>query len=424
MAWVFKLRRNRLNLQKRLTAFTLTVVVLTSGSIGMFLIQLNFRNQLEQIREEFNSITETINGSRVDKVTVALALVSASQSDISLFLSEANSELIPLVSTSIDEAQLEAAEEIGNGKIPFESKDVISGKVRIEGELDLILTTSPSYLYEVRRSEFLSFVLYLLIASSCALVLLRKVINKDVEQESQDLKLREKLKFEESRRKMLLEFASDTSHELRTPLTVIVGYLELLAKRKPEEIEHSAIVNMRKEALRLEKNIANLLTMMELEVIEDESLMPINLSNFLEQELVSFQDIEPNRSFTINVEKEIWIKGSEELLLKLLRNIFNNISRHSKFDSPVSVTLNKQSGWAEMSIEDGGPLSTSQSLEIETYLPRFSSSRSVSKGGSGLGFSIMKKSVDKLSGDLTLFHSELGGFGLKVRIPLENENIQ
>jgi K+-sensing histidine kinase KdpD len=177
---------------------------------------------------------------------------------------------------------------------------------------------------------------------------------------------------------------------------------------------------MKKEASRLEANIANLLTMLELEVIEDESLSPINLSRLIEGEMKSFREIESNRECIVNVESDLWIKGSEELVLKLLRNSLSNIRRHSKMDSPVRVTLKRQVGVVEILVEDGGPLDASQSLKIEDYLTRFSSNRSTSKGGSGLGFSIMKKSASKLSGEISLFESELGGFGIKIQIPLLN----
>jgi signal transduction histidine kinase len=219
---------------------------------------------------------------------------------------------------------------------------------------------------------------------------------------------------------MLLEFASDTSHELRTPLTVITGYLDLIRKSKSASIEREVIVTMQREASRLEVNIANLLTMLELEVIEDESLSPINLSRLIEGEMKSFREIESNRELIVNIESDLWIKGSEELVLKLLRNALGNIRRHSKLDAPVRVILRRQVEFAELFIENGGPLDASQSLKIEDYLTRFSSNRSTSKGGSGLGFSIMNKSASKLSGKLSLFKSELGGFGINIKIPLLN----
>lgn len=406
-----------MSLQKRLTAFTLTVVVLASGSIGLYLIESSFRNQLNKVRAELISISETIDGSQVDKVTVALALVSASQSNVSLFLAEENNEIIPLAYSSNDDLQIQAVRNVIDSENVLDTENVISQIVNIEGGLRLVLTASITSIYEERRSEFLRFSLYLLLVIIVALAMLRKVINKDVARESEELKLREKLKFEESRRKMLLEFASDTSHELRTPLTVIVGYLDLIKKRKSGKIEESALATMREEASRLESNITSLLTMLELEVIEDESLTPVNLSELIEKELSSFQEIEQARKITVNIDKDLWIKGSQELALKLLRNILNNIRRHSNANSPVKVLLVGSAGFIELTIEDGGPLKATQSLNIDDYFTRFSSSRSLSKGGSGLGFSIMKKSASKLSGEISLFRSELGGLGIHIRIP-------
>lgn len=406
-----------MSLQKRLTAFTLTVVVLASGSIGLYLIESSFRNQLNKVRAELISISETIDGSQVDKVTVALALVSASQSNVSLFLAEENNEIIPLAYSSNDDLQIQAVRNVIDSENVLDTENVISQIVNIEGGLRLVLTASITSIYEERRSEFIRFSLYLLLVIIVALAMLRKVINKDVARESEELKLREKLKFEESRRKMLLEFASDTSHELRTPLTVIVGYLDLIKKRKSGKIEESALATMRQEASRLESNITSLLTMLELEVIEDESLTPVNLSELIEKELSSFQEIEQARKITVNIDKDLWIKGSQELALKLLRNILNNIRRHSNANSPVKVLLVGSAGFIELTIEDGGPLKATQSLNIDDYFTRFSSSRSLSKGGSGLGFSIMKKSASKLSGEISLFRSELGGLGIHIRIP-------
>ena len=406
-----------MSLQKRLTAFTLTLVVLASGSIGLYLIESSFRNQLNKVRAELISISETIDGSQVDKVTVALALVSASQSNVSLFLAEENNEIIPLAYSSNDDLQIQAVRNVIDSENVLDTENVISQIVNIEGGLRLVLTASITSIYEERRSEFLRFSLYLLLVIIVALAMLRKVINKDVARESEELKLREKLKFEESRRKMLLEFASDTSHELRTPLTVIVGYLDLIKKRKSGKIEESALATMREEASRLESNITSLLTMLELEVIEDESLTPVNLSELIEKELSSFQEIEQARKITVNIDKDLWIKGSQELALKLLRNILNNIRRHSNANSPVKVLLVGSAGFIELTIEDGGPLKATQSLNIDDYFTRFSSSRSLSKGGSGLGFSIMKKSASKLSGEISLFRSELGGLGIHIRIP-------
>jgi signal transduction histidine kinase len=216
---------------------------------------------------------------------------------------------------------------------------------------------------------------------------------------------------------MLLEFASDTSHELRTPLTVITGYLDLIRRRKTGQIDDETLDNLSKEATRLDRNISSLLTMLEVEAIEDESLHPINLSAILEEELDSFKVIESGREVTTEIAQGVWVIGSEELVLKLIRNILANIRRHTGSKCSVRTRLYIEEKSAVFTIEDGGPLPADQSLNLDDYLTRFSSSRSFSKGGSGLGFNIMNKSVEKLSGTMELFASPMGGFGIKLQIP-------
>lgn len=409
-----------MSLQKRLTAFTLVVVIMAAGSAGLFLIQIGFRDQLSRVFSEIQSIEDTVIASDVDKATVALALVSASQSKISLYVADENNDIYPLFDRAEGTEQLDIAKQTITNNTDLESNFIISRIVEIEGDLKLILTTSIASIYEDRSSEAIRFLIYLFIASLGALLVLQKVIARDVARESRELVLREKLKNEESRRKLLLEFASDASHELRTPLTVITGYLDLMKKRKDLNIEPGTVEKISKEAVRLDRNISSLLTMLELEVIEDESLVSLDISDLLKEEVLSFQEIESERKVVSEIDPDLWVRGSEELVLKLLRNILGNIRRHSPLGSPVKIKLRRIDQSAELSIEDGGPLSSGQSLKIEDYLTQFSSSRSMSKGGSGLGFSIMSKSVSKLQGEISLFHSDLGGLGVLIKIPLIN----
>ncbi|NCV35089.1 MAG: hypothetical protein EBW66_05835, partial [Actinobacteria bacterium] len=249
-----------MSLQKRLTAFTLVVVIMAAGSAGLFLIQIGFRDQLSRVFSEIQSIEDTVIASDVDKATVALALVSASQSKISLYVADENNDIYPLFDRAEGTEQLDIAKQTITNNTDLESNFIISRIVEIEGDLKLILTTSIASIYEDRSSEAIRFLIYLLIASLGALLVLQKVIARDVARESRELVLREKLKNEESRRKLLLEFASDASHELRTPLTVITGYLDLMKKRKDLNIEPGTVEKISKEAVRLDRNISSLLT--------------------------------------------------------------------------------------------------------------------------------------------------------------------
>ena len=406
-----------MNLKKRLTIFTVLVVIITSGSVGLALIENSHRNQVSRLESELSSIINTVNDSQVDKVTLALALSDASQSNISLFLLDENGEIYSLSNNSNESSELLTIKDYLASKGANSPNSILIQQVSIEGGLKLILSASIQSFHDERNSELVRFLIYLSIASLLALVILRRVISQDVARESKEIVLHERLKYEESRRKMLLEFASDTSHELRTPLTVIRGYLDLIRKRADNSIDDPTLNKLTKESMRLDQSISNLLTMLELEALEDESLVPLNLSEIIQDEVSSFKILDSQRDVRSSVEENIWIRGSEELILKLVRNILSNTRRHSTADAPVQVSLKAESNTVVMIFEDGGPLAETQSLKIDDYLTRFNSARSLSKGGSGLGFSIMSKTVEKLSGEISLFHSQLGGLGISIKLP-------
>lgn len=406
-----------MNLKKRLTIFTVLVVIITSGSVGLALIENSHKNQVSRVESELSSIINTVNDSQVDKVTLALALSDASQSNIALFLSDENGEIYSLSNNSNESSDFLTIKDYLASKGANSPNSILIQQVSIEGGLKLILSASIQSFHDERNSELVRFLIYLSIASLLALVILRRVISQDVARESKEIVLHERLKYEESRRKMLLEFASDTSHELRTPLTVIRGYLDLIRKRADNTIDDPTLNKLTKETIRLDQSISNLLTMLELEALEDESLVTLNLSEIIQDEVSSFKILDSQRDVHSSVEQNIWIRGSEELILKLVRNILSNIRRHSTADAPVKVSLKAESNTVMMIFEDGGPLAENQSLKIDDYLTRFNSARSLSKGGSGLGFSIMSKTVEKLSGEISLFHSQLGGLGISIKLP-------
>jgi signal transduction histidine kinase len=388
----------------------------TSGAVGFAFIEIGYRNQVKLVESDLDVIVESVSDSDVDKATLALALAEASPFSVSLYLSDENNEFYELASNSEEETMDAAIKNYvtGNGK---PSEYILFRKVPIEGGLSLIVSASTRSLSDSRFSGLLRFLLYLSLASALATVILRRVISQDLKRESEQIVLKEKLKFEESRRKMLLEFTSDTSHELRTPLTVIKGYLELTKRRGDETIDNATLDKLAKESDRLDQNISNLLTIFELEALEDESLTSVNLTDLLNEEMTSFQAIEPQRKVEVTTDDQIWIRGSEELLLKVIRNILSNTRRHSKVDSIVRVSLSSDSSLIRIIFEDSGPIPESQSLNIDDYLTRFNSARSLTKGGSGLGFNIMSKAVTKLSGEISLFRSDLGGLGISIELP-------
>lgn len=414
---VFNLRLLKLNLKKRLTIFTLFIVVITSGLVGVALIEIGFKNQIGQLEYELDSIGSTVQESDVDKVSLALALTGASRSNLSLYLIDKEREIYILEDKSGNTNQVQEIQRSLGGTDREKPANLIYKEVTIEGELDLIIVASTKSFNQERSSGLLRLLVYLSLSSLIALVVLNRVISQDLKRESVQITLAERLRNEELRRKLLMELASDTSHELRTPLTVIKGYVDLILRRGDNTIDDETLSKLSLESSRLDQNISSLLTMFELESLEDEALMPLNISDFVSSEVSLFQELDIDRKIETNIQNDVWIKASEEIVLKVIRNVLVNCRKHSKKDASLKISLLENANEVILTFEDSGPLPEGQSLDINDYLTRFNGSRSLSKGGSGLGFSIISKSVSKLSGQLSLFHSELGGLGVTIKIP-------
>lgn len=220
------------------------------------------------------------------------------------------------------------------------------------------------------------------------------------------------------------EFLGDASHELRTPLTVIKGYVEMLSKGQlssPED-QKRAFSRVGSEIYRMESLIQDLLLLAELGESGRREREIVNLSETLSAHATDFLTLHPARNVSTSINGDIYISATKDYVSRFIQNALNNIARHTPSDAPVSISLRANGKDAVLTIEDGG-----EGLPEGSYgkkmrsFNRFDPSRSRENGGSGLGMSIMAAVIAKLSGELQLRKSELGGLALEATIPRTSE---
>lgn len=148
-----------------------------------------------------------------------------------------------------------------------------------------------------------------------------------------DYQKRLKLQAEQAE-EQLKKSISDISHDLRTPLTVINGNLQMLYK---EEIskkgqEYLQICLEKSEAL---KTMIN--DFFELSVLESDhtplELKQVDVTSVLMQFLVDNEAVIRANGLTpeINIpEKAVWILANEQMLVRMLGNLLNNVIKYAK----------------------------------------------------------------------------------------------
>lgn len=223
--------------------------------------------------------------------------------------------------------------------------------------------------------------------------------------------------------KMRQEFISNVSHEIQSPLTSINGFTKVLRETELSEEQRDHYLSIIEvESERLSKISTNLLKLTSLESDHH----PIEMSEYrLDKQLISIiLACEPQwmrKDIEMDIElEEIEINADKDLMSQVFMNILSNSIKFTDRNGVIRVRLCEENNSVIVRIEDSGIGLTEE--ECNRIFERFykaDSSRTVSKGGSGLGLSIVKKIIDIHKGSIEV-ESEVG-VGTKMKISIIKE---
>lgn len=414
-----------MTLQRRLIIFTVSLTTIITVVLGLTLVESTYRSQINSFDGEINQIAQATKIGKESSITEALTLASSSRNNLSLLVLDQNGELLPVLEQVEDLS--DSLMGILNVDIKLSKNVLTYGSYRIRGiEIgggdQLLVIADLSVVERERNRNYLLLILFLLISSLLSLSLLRRVIARDVKRAITEIQALDHLQAEQEKNRFLKNFMADASHELRTPLTVIKGYLELW-KQNPDSLPDTQRLEiMLTESIRMDKNISSLLEFLEQETTDEETLRLVDIGTILEKELRIFAERESNRKIDKSIEPKLFILGTEDLLLTILRNIFTNIARHSDSHAKVIIRAFKRDKEVVLQFENQWSAHLEDSLDLQKLTTRFSSTRSFEKGGSGLGFSIMNGAVTKMRGRLRVYPSDTGDFGVEISLPIYETN--
>jgi len=222
------------------------------------------------------------------------------------------------------------------------------------------------------------------------------------------------------------EFLNQVSHELRTPLAVIIGYIECITDGLYGEIEskHQEILQIvAKQSSHLKNMIDQILIFSRLEA----NKQPLRIEEFPVSKI--FNDLRDTFDFlckqkglelswelsnevnTLNTDPERF----KEIVSNLLQNAIKYTDR-----GVISVRLNwltSQTVALEVSDTGIGIAHHHLSNIFDPFMQVHKTSSENSRGGIGLGLSIVKKHVDQMKGTMSV-ESELGkGTTFKIVLP-------
>jgi two-component system, OmpR family, sensor kinase len=200
-------------------------------------------------------------------------------------------------------------------------------------------------------------------------------------------------------------FLTDASHELRAPLTTIRGNLDILHKIKniSEEEKEEIITDIRNEAIRMSKLVADLLSLARADAGQKARKDIINLSSISEGVMSEIDSWEKNIKINSYIEENVYIFGDEAAIKQLMIILIDNAIKYSFPNGTVSLFVTKENNQAVIHVKDKGiGIGKAELPFLFERFYRTDEAKRHSQDGTGLGLAIAKSIVDDHGGSILL----------------------
>ena len=199
------------------------------------------------------------------------------------------------------------------------------------------------------------------------------------------------------------QFITNASHELKTPLTAISTSADVLAmEHEGDEWVH----NIQTQAGRLSKLITSLVALSRL---DEENPFPVrtefSLSDALweiSEPFVSLSQAK-GKTYTQDVADGLTVTGDRAAIQQMVSILLDNALKYSPDGSSISLTARRSGKKTEITVSN--TVDETQSIDAARLFDRFyraDESHSTAVGGTGIGLSIAKATVNAHGGKISV----------------------
>lgn len=200
-------------------------------------------------------------------------------------------------------------------------------------------------------------------------------------------------------------FMMAVTHELKTPIAVTRLNLETMQKRRLDEQQQQRLINITlQEVNRLNSLCNNILLASQLDAGEYKiSKNEVNLTKLSKRVFDDFTIRNPSRVLSGNFEDDLFVNGEELLLEMLMTNLVENAIKYSPKNSPVDLSLFKDSKGINLTVKDEGPgIAEDERSKIFEKFYRVGNEATRTAKGTGLGLYLSKKIARDHNADIVV----------------------
>jgi two-component system OmpR family sensor kinase len=215
----------------------------------------------------------------------------------------------------------------------------------------------------------------------------------------------------------------DVSHEMRSPLARLQAAVGLV-RQHPGNVD-AAIDRVERESMRMDKLVAELLTLSRLEAGMD-SWQPesVNVAELVTEVVAdaTFELTASSAAVAFDVQIESLqianVTGNAEMLHRALENVVRNSVRHTPSGGQVHIageydTVRRE---VRLTIADEGPgVGTAELAFI--FKPFFRGEAAQGTSGHGLGLAITQRVIESHGGRISAANRTSGGLAVEICLP-------
>ncbi|MFJ4369952.1 ATP-binding protein [Streptomyces chartreusis] len=220
-----------------------------------------------------------------------------------------------------------------------------------------------------------------------------------------------------SSRELQQQLIADAGHELRTPLTSLRTNIELLTRSEetgrpiPEADRKALLASVKAQMTELAALIGDLQELSRSEGQRGERVQVISLEDTVEAALRRARLRGPELTITADIQPW-YVRAEPAALERAVVNILDNAVKFSPEAGTIEVALHD----GVLTVRDHGPGIPAE--ELPYVFDRFWRSPSArALPGSGLGLSIVARTIEQAGGQVSLSPADGGGTVATVRLP-------
>ncbi len=222
------------------------------------------------------------------------------------------------------------------------------------------------------------------------------------------------------------EFVGHVSYQLRTPLTTISGYADFLQNQGAGELndkQSEYIFAIQSASDELAKTIADILDIAAIDAnVLDLDLGDVDVRALLEQSLdyVATKAEDTKKSLVLDCPEDVGIiRADEQRLKQVVYNLLSNAVRFTKPGDVIELGARRgKNGGVTIWVKDDGV-----GIPSDKQPQVFESFKST-RGGAGLGLSLVQKFVEQHGGWVDLESEEGEGTHVTIYLPKEAATTQ